>query len=279
MPSYERGVYEPADDVRVFDGAEDEDDAEGSRLSLLIVIALIVLALFGSVVYLAYQRGVANGRTEPRLLMAEEGPAKIAAANPSGTGTPLTGLKIYNQQAGNEEETDKAAPGAAKSAAAAPMPSVSPATKRQPAVAKVKPAMSTLPVQAAQIKPAGDRPLRTAQAELLAPAPATAPPKPLTPPAPAASAESAQTAAPATGGYVLQIGAYKSQGEADDSWNAFREKHSALVAGFSSDIRKVEISGKGTWYRLRLGSFADKDAATALCERLKADGGNCFLAK
>ena len=33
MVNYERGVYEPSDEVRVFDGSEeDEEDVEGSRL-------------------------------------------------------------------------------------------------------------------------------------------------------------------------------------------------------------------------------------------------------
>ena len=45
MPSFERGVYEPkSDDVRVIDEDEQEIDEEGSRLPLLIVIALLVLA-------------------------------------------------------------------------------------------------------------------------------------------------------------------------------------------------------------------------------------------
>ena len=38
MANYERGVYEPSDEVRVFDGSEDDDDIEGSRLPLLIEI-------------------------------------------------------------------------------------------------------------------------------------------------------------------------------------------------------------------------------------------------
>ena len=53
MARHERGIYEPSDEVRVFDGAEEEDDAEGSRLPLLIVLALLVLAMFAGVVWLA----------------------------------------------------------------------------------------------------------------------------------------------------------------------------------------------------------------------------------
>ena len=39
MAHFDRGVYEPSDDMRVFDGAEDDEDVEGSRLPLLIVLA------------------------------------------------------------------------------------------------------------------------------------------------------------------------------------------------------------------------------------------------
>ena len=46
LANYERRVYEPSDEVRVFDGSEEEDDVEGSRLPLLIVLALLVLAMF-----------------------------------------------------------------------------------------------------------------------------------------------------------------------------------------------------------------------------------------
>ena len=35
MAKYDRGVYEPSDEARVFDGAEDDEDVEGSRLPLL----------------------------------------------------------------------------------------------------------------------------------------------------------------------------------------------------------------------------------------------------
>jgi hypothetical protein len=78
MPKIEPGLYEPSDDVRVFDDA-DEADEEGSRLPLLIVIALLVLAAFGGVVYLAYTQGLQRGRADaPR-------PVASAAATPGRT--------------------------------------------------------------------------------------------------------------------------------------------------------------------------------------------------
>src|SRR6267154_1665211 len=83
MANYERGVYEPSNEVRVFDGAEDEDDVEGSRLPLLIVLALLVLAMFGGVVWLAYTQGVGRGRGEPPVLAAAGGPERVAAPGPA----------------------------------------------------------------------------------------------------------------------------------------------------------------------------------------------------
>jgi cell division protein FtsN len=98
---------------------------------------------------------------------------------------------------------------------------------------------------------------------------------------PPASPAPVKTAAPAasSGAFVLQIGAYKSEADASAAWKAYQAKHATLLSGVSSSIQKADLGDKGVWYRLRAGSFADKDTAAALCERLKADGGACFPAK
>ena len=90
MANYERGVYEPGEEVRVFDGSEEEEDVEGSRLPLLIVLALLVLAMFAGVVWLAYSEGVARGRGETPVLTADAGPARVAPANPGRRGDALS---------------------------------------------------------------------------------------------------------------------------------------------------------------------------------------------
>ncbi len=84
----------------------------------------------------------------------------------------------------------------------------------------------------------------------------------------------------ATGsGYFLQIGAYKSEAEADTAWKTYSSKHAGALSGYSKDVKQVDLGAKGTWYRLRVGSFADKSAAAALCTKLTAEGGACFPAK
>src|ERR1700744_3258775 len=141
MANYERGVYEPSDEVRVFDGAEDEEDVEGSRLPLLIVLALLVLAMFAGVVWLAYTQGVARGRTETPVLTAQNGPARIAPQNPGGAEQPYKGFKIYEQPAPPDDAVDTATTTAAPAATAAPAP----AAAVPPPAAAPKPVAQTPP--------------------------------------------------------------------------------------------------------------------------------------
>jgi cell division septation protein DedD len=122
------------------------------------------------------------------------------------------------------------------------------------------------------------------------PKPASVPSKPETPPTSVAGliqqANSAPEPAkpetapkPAAGGITLQIGAYKSQAEAAAAWNDYKRRHAALLAGYSDDIQQADLGEKGTWYRLRVGGFSDREVAVALCDRLKADGGACILGR
>lgn len=301
MANYERDK----DDVRVFDGGED-DEAEGSHLPVVIIIAILVLAAFGGVVWLAYNQGVARGRNEI--------PVQVASNETGRSGQ----IKVYQQPAGSDEEesvqTAPANPDTAEpkaEAAARPVPA-------QPTPVQAAPAPESKMAQAAPVTttppPAALTPVRPASQSAAKPAPtppavATKPPAQLglarpaaqTPP-PQATATSTKpapspkaaaigaTAKPAasapveakavTGGsYLLQIGAYKSQEEAMAAWKVYQGKHATLLKGFGPDVERADLGAKGVWYRLRMGSFADKTTAAALCDRLKADNGACFLAR
>jgi cell division protein FtsN len=275
MANMGRSTYEPPDDIHVFDGAEDDDDVEGSRLPLLIVIALFVLAAFAGVVYLAYTQGVARGRSDvPRIIAAQPGPAKVAANDGQGvSSTPsFKGLKIYQQPAPSDEAADR---------------QVSPPPPAPDQAQAVEP--ETTPVTLPRAEPpspkavaAKEPPLSVAKSL----APPAAPPvaKKTAPPAPDQTAEietpsAPVKAVPVAGAYVLQIGAYKSEEDADAAWSTYHAKHASLLTGYSHDVKKVDLGEKGTWYRLRAGSFADKDAAKALCTKLTAEGGACFPAR
>jgi hypothetical protein len=294
MTHFDRGVYEPNDDIRVFDGSEDEEDVEGSRLPLLIVLALLVLAMFAGVVWLAYTQGVARGRTETPVLTAQNGPARVAPQNAGGAAEPYKGFKIYEQPAPPDEDTDSSTASAApKIAAARPAPAppapeskpVAPApAPAAPKIAAAIPAPAPVkpPVAAPAPKIAAAAPVKTPVIAAKPPAPAaTAAPRSLTPPPKLAAAITPPPAAPvvAAGEFVLQIGAFPSQADADAAWKAYKSKHAALLADATDDVQKADLGDKGTWYRLRVTGFPSKDVASAMCDRLKADGGNCFLGK
>ena len=96
--------------------------------------------------------------------------------------------------------------------------------------------------------------------------------------APAAVSAPAPASVAAAGSYFLQIGAYKSQQDADAAWRVFKASHPA-VASYQSNVKEADLGEKGIWYRLRIGAFPDKDTASALCAKLKAEGASCFPAK
>jgi len=298
MANTGRSTYEPPDDIHVFDGAEDDDDVEGSRLPLLIVIALFVLAAFAGVVYLAYTQCVARGRSDvPRIIAAQPGPAKVAAKDDSNAPS-FKGLKIYQQPAPSDDAADRQVtpPPPAPDQSQAAEPETAPITSNveQPAKMEAAPA-KTAPAKTETTPPktetAKEPPLSVAKslAPPAAPVVKAAPPvvKATPAPAPEKVATAEPTPAPvetkaapaASGAYVLQIGAYKSEADADAAWRTYHGKHATLLSGYSQDVKKVDLGAKGTWYRLRVGSFSDKDAAKALCTKLTAEGGACFPAK
>lgn len=345
MPQAER--YEPTGELHVFDGGEDDDapEEEGSRLALLLVLALFVLGAFAGVVYLAYSQGVKQGRDEaPRpVVQSTQLPQKVAAAPASNSIAPET-----DASAGDEDT----APPPPTVISPAPKPSsnvLAPANKlaAKPATRSLAPkshalaqnvtpksTAPALPNLSPKSTPAARSPVaktpplpaktatgRTAAAPEAAPTSieathalkvitpkasttvptkqplaatpkqqvATTAPTATPPPAPASASAAANpaatsaspaatAAAKSSGGFVLQIGAYKSEAEAMASWRAYKSAHPA-AASYAPDVRQVELPGKGTWYRLRIGSFAGPAEANALCAKLKAGGGSCFPAK
>src|SRR5215469_5798078 len=127
--------YDTHDDrARLFDGGELEiDDEEGSRLPLLLVIGLLVVAAFSGVVWLAYTQGVARCREDaPRVLQAANGPVKQAPTNPGGVDTPYRDLKIYQQPAPPEDSDVESTP-------PAPTPAVTPSKPAVTALAEANP--------------------------------------------------------------------------------------------------------------------------------------------
>jgi hypothetical protein len=95
---------------------------------------------------------------------------------------------------------------------------------------------------------------------------------PETTPAPA-------SAPPASGGSVMiQLGSFPNDGLAASAWSKIKSSNQELLGSYSPSIKPAEIPGKGTWYRLRVGGFADKASAKSVCDQLASSGQACIVA-
>jgi DedD protein len=67
--------------------------------------------------------------------------------------------------------------------------------------------------------------------------------------------------------YTLQIAAYQEKGLAEDDIKKLKQ------LGYAAFIVASDVQGKGTWYRVRLGSFSSKASAEKLQKELRAKDG------
>ena len=115
------------------------------------------------------------------------------------------------------------------------------------------------------------KPQRVASAE-------TAPPETVAALSPTQSASSADAnEAGAGGGFAVQLAAPGSEADAKSTSSRLSKKFADALGGRRLGFHKADSNGKSV-YRVRVGSLSRSDAVS-LCEKLKADGGTCFVAK
>ena len=110
-----------------------------------------------------------------------------------------------------------------------------------------------------------------APAQVAAPAPT---PEPAPQPAPAAAPKSdekarVETPAPVAdggGNFTAQVGSHSNQSKANEHVSRLR------AAGFDARSVAAELPGRGTWYRVQVGRFADRGEAAKAVAALHAKG-------
>jgi tetratricopeptide (TPR) repeat protein len=77
------------------------------------------------------------------------------------------------------------------------------------------------------------------------------------------------------GGRLVQLGAWRSQDEAEAGWNHAKARSGGALDGLANIIQIADLPGKGRYYRLRVapGPFG----AQSLCEKLRASGLDCMI--
>jgi len=168
------------------------------------------------------------------------------------------------------------APTTASSATVSPAASAAaPATKPAPTARAA--AVPATTVAAADVKPAPERGAEPAEHEKKTDAEkkvepasprnaaAAEPVATRSTPAAAHPAPKIPDATSPTGAFTLQLGASLNRDDAERQASRLREK------GYAPYIVTAEVPGKGTWYRVRMGSFPTKDAATRYLQDFKRE--------
>ena len=276
MSNPDRGVYEPVydDDPETFDATDDFDEQEDrGRSPIILLLGLLVLAGFGAVVWLAYNQGLKQAPSGNPPVLADEGPFKVAPAEPGGAVVPHQDKLVYDEVTGG-----------APSGAEELLPEPETPQTLTPVPAPAMPAPTPTPAPEAMTEtttppPSGEG-LAPITPEPTTPAPALAPIIVSEAPVaePIAPAESAARAA-ASGAFVVQVGSYASDALAASAWTRIKSQYGDLIGTLKPDVRAVDLPDKGTWYRLRVGPFDTRQAAADLCEQLKARAQDCLVAK
>ncbi|MEQ8603940.1 MAG: SPOR domain-containing protein [Marivibrio sp.] len=91
----------------------------------------------------------------------------------------------------------------------------------------------------------------------------------------AATPSVVQGAEVADGAVALHLASYKQQANAERGWRELSAANSDLLGGTRPIVRRVDVPGKGLFYRLYAGPIADMANARALCTALKARNLYC----
>lgn len=311
MPYRPDGDFLQDDESRWDDAPE---EAEGGAWWKWAV-AVLSLALFGGVIWYAYTSGSSGTIGPVRTVEADPTPYKAKPENPGGEIIPDQDKLVFNEAVGRTTETEDILGNGPEAPQSRPEPvavrKFVPPTPKPPPAPEPAPqavALDEAPPVAEASQQATPAPTAGPPATAAKPAdPAkTAPPskanvattpggvvvqQPVTVPAasdapvPATHAAESMPATPliveakpaGAKSPVVQLGAYGSEAGAMESWTQVQRKQGAVVGGLTPQVIKFNAPGKGDLYRLVIGPFADRSAATDVCAQLKAQGRDCIV--
>lgn len=77
--------------------------------------------------------------------------------------------------------------------------------------------------------------------------------------------------------FGAHLASYRNIKNADKGWEILKNKYNDLLNDVEPVIKRVEITGKGTFYRLYAGAFENPSEAKALCDQLAKRGLFCTI--
>jgi cytoskeleton protein RodZ len=75
--------------------------------------------------------------------------------------------------------------------------------------------------------------------------------------------------------FALHVASVRDQASVPGEWRRLARQYASLVGMQARAPRRVEVPGKGIFYRVVGGAFATRAEAQAACARLRSEGGDC----
>ena len=82
----------------------------------------------------------------------------------------------------------------------------------------------------------------------------------------------------AAGSWQIQLISSPNKSAMEKAWKDMSKKYSVLN-GLPHEIESADLGSKGTFYRLKAGSFKDRAPADKICNSIKSAGGSCLVKK
>jgi len=280
----------------------DEGVVTGRRRGGLVTIAAVLgLAVIGTAGAFGYRAFTSNsgGTSSPPVIKADPTPAKTipapaaaASADPSKPFQDRIGAPASAERVVPREEQPVSLPVAtAAPRVTAPQPSaqsIAPLVSPPPPTSVNEPKrVKTIPIRqdstdntgAMAAPPAVAPAARAPAAKQSGASPMTIAPQ-SEPPAPRTKLATRTPAPAASGAYVVQVSAQRTEAEAQSSYQALQSKYPSVLGGRAANFRRVDLGDKGgVFYRAQVGSFATSEQATTFCNSLKDVGGQCIVQK
>ena len=254
MSNPDRGAYTPPTDAPLsFDARQPVRGARPAPM-MLIVSALVLVVLVVAIV-IFYRSGVHEANGLPPAVGTPTAEIKAPAPAEAQPTDPAAGLQIYQSADGQ---------------AAPAQPNFTPPPEQPQARTETPPvvaAPAAPPVQTVTPPPAKPVAALPTTKPALKPAIANPAPKPVTTVAPAPAA---------SGSFMVQIGAFSSQAQADKGWSVAAGIAPGAAAGKGKKVEAIQKDG-ATLYRTSVTGFATRADASAFCDKLKAAGKSCFV--
>jgi cell division septation protein DedD len=214
-----------------------------------ILAVIVSFGFFAFIIWFSYQQGYQEGsESTPPLITTDVNPTKVRPDKPGGMEIPDQDKLVYNRvdPSAQEPTVERLLPPPEK-----PLPRGHQGRNfRNPRFLKP----GSFPIFRFRSFPGSCRPsLNPTRRHRHHPCSQAQKPRQLVPLPPAASQQ--QVVAPATGGYRVQIGAFRSEDAARTAWTRVQAQHKDLLATMTPSFQRADLGPKGIFFRLHAGPW------------------------